>query len=110
LLGGTWFGHRKKAHYARWFAEGAREIDNSRGPVVLTVQTNAERGGTRACAVWHVTLEGAAAANVPLPGEIELLMLDSVVAAPRRNSQLSYKVLSTPAFEGLVVRIAGPQG
>jgi 2Fe-2S ferredoxin len=70
----------------------------------------AECGGSCACATCYVYIEGAAAANVPPPGENELLMLDSVAAELRPNSRLCCQITAAPALEGLVVRVAETQG
>jgi 2Fe-2S ferredoxin len=70
----------------------------------------AECGGSCACATCHVYIEGDAAANVPPPGENELLMLDSVAAELRPNSRLSCQIAAAPALQGLIVRVAETQG
>ena len=69
----------------------------------------AECGGSCACATCHCYIEGPVAAAVPAAQELELAMLDMVVAEHKPNSRLSCQIKAAPEIEGLVLRVAEVQ-
>jgi 2Fe-2S ferredoxin len=69
----------------------------------------AECGGSCACATCHCYIEGAVADAVPPAADLELAMLDMVVAEHKPNSRLSCQIKAAPELEGLILRVAEVQ-
>jgi 2Fe-2S ferredoxin len=94
-----------------------REIDVSAGVSVMeaAIQNNvrgidAECGGCLSCATCHVYIDTSSTAELELPDDPELELLDGVAAQRRPESRLSCQLVVLPAMEGLVVRIPPKQG
>jgi 2Fe-2S ferredoxin len=69
----------------------------------------AECGGSCACATCHCYIEGPAADAVPAAADMELAMLDMVVAEHKPNSRLSCQIKASADIEGLILRVADVQ-
>ncbi|CAN5478426.1 2Fe-2S iron-sulfur cluster-binding protein [soil metagenome] len=68
-----------------------------------------ECGGSAMCATCHVYVEEAPPGVLPEPDDVEEAMLDSVAAERLPNSRLSCQIKSSPALDGLVVRVPEKQ-
>lgn len=69
-----------------------------------------ECGGSCVCATCHCYVDMDRLADLPLPAEEELELLDCVAAERRPNSRLACQIKASPALEGLSITIAGRQG
>lgn len=94
-----------------------REIEVSAGTSVMeaAIHNNlrgidAECGGCLSCATCHVYVDVSSTAELPLPDESELELLDGVAAERRSGSRLSCQLVMTAATGGLVVQIPLKQG
>ncbi|BCF92234.1 MULTISPECIES: 2Fe-2S iron-sulfur cluster-binding protein [Paraburkholderia] len=94
-----------------------REIDVPAGTSVMEAAIHgnvrgidAECGGCLSCATCHVYIDASSTANLPLPDDSELELLDGVAAERRPESRLSCQLVMVAAMEGLVVRIPPRQG
>ena len=94
-----------------------REVDAKVGASVMETAIrgnvrgiDAECGGCLSCATCHVYIDGSSTADLPLPDDSELELLDGVAAERRPESRLSCQLVMMAAMEGLVVRIPPRQG
>lgn len=94
-----------------------REIDVPNGTSVMEAAIHgnvrgidAECGGCLSCATCHVYIDPSSTADLPLPDDSELELLDGVAAERRPESRLSCQLVMMAAMEGLVVRIPPTQG
>ena len=69
---------------------------------------DADCGGACACATCHVYVDPAWAEKLPPKEEIEATMLDFAID-PEKTSRLSCQLKSSPAIDGLVVRVPKTQ-
>jgi 2Fe-2S ferredoxin len=98
--------------------DGARrDIDVAAGTSVMEAAIHhnvrgidAECGGCLSCATCHVYIDASSTAELPVPDETELELLDGVAAERRPESRLSCQIVMTPAIDGLVVQIPARQG
>lgn len=67
----------------------------------------AECGGSCACATCHCYVDEARLAELPVPSDAELAMLENVAAERRPNSRLSCQIKAMPSLAGL--RVALPE-
>ena len=71
---------------------------------------DAECGGCLSCATCHVYVDASSTAELPIPDEAELALLEGVAAQRRPESRLSCQLVMAPAMSGLVVQIPERQG
>ena len=98
--------------------DGARrDIDVAAGTSVMEAAIHhnvrgidAECGGCLSCATCHIYIDASSTAELPVPDETELELLDGVAAERRPESRLSCQIVMTPAIDGLVVQIPARQG
>jgi len=64
-----------------------------------------ECGGCLSCATCHVYVDPDWFAKTGGPGEMESEMLEFTLVEKRENSRLSCQIESSPALEGLVLRV-----
>ena len=64
-----------------------------------------ECGGCLSCATCHVYVDPDWFAKTGGPGEMESEMLEFTLVEKRGNSRLSCQIESSPALEGLVLRV-----
>jgi 2Fe-2S ferredoxin len=95
----------------------SRQIDVPAGTSVMeaAIHNNvrgidAECGGCLSCATCHVYIDASSTAELPLPDESELELLEGVAAWRRPESRLSCQLVVLPAMNGLVVQIPARQG
>jgi 2Fe-2S ferredoxin len=94
-----------------------RDIDVPAGTSVMeaAIHNNvrgidAECGGCLSCATCHVYIHASSTAELELPDESELELLDGVAAERRPESRLSCQLVMPAAMNGLVVQIPPKQG
>jgi ferredoxin, 2Fe-2S len=98
--------------------DGARrDVDVPEGTSVMeaAIHNNvrgidAECGGCLSCATCHVYIDASSTANLPLPDESELELLDCVADERRPESRLSCQLVMSAAMNGLVVQVPQRQG
>jgi ferredoxin, 2Fe-2S len=64
-----------------------------------------ECGGCLSCATCHVYVDPAWYAKTGTPDEMEREMLELTLVERRENSRLSCQIASSPALDGLVLRV-----
>jgi 2Fe-2S ferredoxin len=64
-----------------------------------------ECGGSCACATCHVYLEGAAAARLAAPSELERELLEGAAAPVLPSSRLACQIEVSAALHDIVIRI-----
>lgn len=69
-----------------------------------------ECGGCLSCATCHVYVDASSTAELQLPDDDELELLEGVATQRRPESRLSCQLIITPALQGLVVQIPDRQG
>ena len=69
-----------------------------------------ECGGSCACATCHCYVDEERLAELALPDDNELAMLDLAAAEVRSNSRLSCQIKASAAIDGLVVHLPETQG
>ena len=94
-----------------------RDIDVPAGTSVMeaAIHNNlrgidAECGGCLSCATCHVYIDASSTAELALPDESELELLDGVAAERRPESRLSCQLVMPAGMSGLVVQIPPKQG
>lgn len=94
-----------------------RDIDVPAGTSVMeaAIHNNlrgidAECGGCLSCATCHVYIDASSTAELALPDESELELLDGVAAERRPESRLSCQLVMPAGMSGLVVQIPPRQG
>jgi len=94
-----------------------RDIDVPAGSSVMeaAIHNNlrgidAECGGCLSCATCHVYIHASSTAELELPDESELELLDGVAAERRPESRLSCQLVMPAGMNGLVVQIPPKQG
>lgn len=94
-----------------------RDIDVPAGTSVMeaAIHNNlrgidAECGGCLSCATCHVYIDASSTAELALPDESELELLDGVAAERRPESRLSCQLVMPAGMTGLVVQIPPRQG
>ncbi|MEW9585003.1 2Fe-2S iron-sulfur cluster-binding protein [Paraburkholderia sp. DGU8] len=94
-----------------------RDIDVPAGTSVMeaAIHNNvrgidAECGGCLSCATCHVYIHASSTAELALPDESELELLDGVAAERRPESRLSCQLVMPAGMNGLVVQIPPKQG
>jgi len=70
----------------------------------------AECGGSCACATCHCYVDELRLADLPVPNEAELAMLDFVAAERRSSSRLSCQIKVDATLEGLTLTLPESQG
>ena len=98
--------------------DGARrDVDVPEGTSVMEAAIHnhvrgidAECGGCLSCATCHVYIDASSTANLPLPDESELELLDGVADERRPESRLSCQLVMSAAMNGLVVQVPQRQG
>jgi len=68
-----------------------------------------ECGGSCACATCHCYVDETRLADIPVPSEGELEMLDNVASERRPNSRLACQIKASAALEGLVIHLPETQ-
>ena len=71
---------------------------------------DAECGGCLSCATCHVYIDASSTAQLALPDESEVELLDGVAAERRPESRLSCQLVMPAGMSGLVVQIPPKQG
>jgi len=66
-------------------------------------------GGFCACATCHCYVDEAALSQIEPPNEMEMVLLENVVAERRPGSRLGCQVKSHPGLDGLVVQMPEKQ-
>ena len=69
----------------------------------------AECGGSCACATCHCYVDDAFAAQLAVPAENELAMLENVAAERRATSRLACQIKASAALDGIVLRLPDVQ-
>ena len=94
-----------------------RDIDVPAGTSVMeaAIHNNlrgidAECGGCLSCATCHVYIDASSTAQLALPDESEVELLDGVAAERRPESRLSCQLVMPAGMSGLVVQIPPKQG
>ncbi|PID61784.1 MAG: ferredoxin [Gammaproteobacteria bacterium] len=93
-----------------------RTVSASIGDSVMDVaihndidEIGAECGGSLICATCHVYLDSEAAALFPEPEDMELDMLEGVIAERREHSRLSCQLMLGAEHDGITIELPDEQ-